>query len=296
MRACCSVVYNISRCCSRNSATLPRLSTRATLCLRRRAALSTPWRTSSPVDGASRCGDFEANCFVERGHLARICLCGRDARAPGLPGGTPALRVLPPREGPLTGLRRPRRSRGPAFHAGSRFRSRSEPQAPFTGLVGALVNCGRDARAPRFADGVQADSPVERGHLARICDGGRDARAPGLPGETPALRVLSQREGPSTGLGPWRCPANTRHECRAEDRLRRQTPVNGRLRTTSCPRFSRCPGSRFRPPAAANARRRASLHNTCARDLSPRSSAFPGSRCRSEKSSPALLLRRDVRQ
>ena len=37
---------------------------------------------------------------------------------------------------------------------------------------------GRDAHAPRFADGVQADSSVDRGHLARIRFCGRDARAP----------------------------------------------------------------------------------------------------------------------
>ena len=101
-----------------------------------------------------------------------------------------------------------------------RFRSRGELQAPFMGLLAVVVICGRDARAPgfaggvqadsslecghlarfcfcgrdarapRFADGVEAVSSVERGHLARICRCGRDARAPRFAGETPALPEL----------------------------------------------------------------------------------------------------------
>jgi len=85
---------------------------------------------TTPVNGRRRCGGVEADSFLERGHLARFCFCGRDARAPG------------------------------------------------------------------FAGGIEADSSLERGDLARFCFCGRDARAPGLAGGTPALRVLSQREGP----------------------------------------------------------------------------------------------------
>jgi|GEM_PF-5352378 len=40
-----------------------------------------------------------------------------------------------------------------------------------------------------MAGGVEADSSVDRGHLARICDGGRDARAPRFAAGTPALRA-----------------------------------------------------------------------------------------------------------
>jgi len=65
--------------------------------------------------------------------------------------------TLAEHKGPPEGLGRRRRSRGPAFHAGSRCRSQGEPQAPFTGLLAAFVICGRDARAPGL---VPARRPV----------------------------------------------------------------------------------------------------------------------------------------
>jgi len=54
------------------------------------------------------------------------------------------------------------------------------------GHLARIGRCGRDARAPRFADRVQADSSLERGHLARFCSCGRDARAPCFAGGTRA--------------------------------------------------------------------------------------------------------------
>jgi len=159
---------------------------------------------------------------MERGHLARIGHGGRDARAPCFAGETFALRDLYQREGPSTGIG-PRRCPTATRHE-CRAEDRLRRQTPVNGRrpcggvqaaspverghLARIFRCGRDARAPRFADGVEADSSMERGHLARIGHGGRDARAPGLAGGTPALPVLP--------------PA--------------RRPVGGRRRTTSCPR------------------------------------------------------------
>jgi len=61
-------------------------------------------------------------------------------------------------------------------------------------------------------------------------------------GKRPSTGVFAQpraRDLPNV-LVPVDDPQNlTRHECRAEDRLRRQTPAGGRRRTTSCQQSSR---------------------------------------------------------
>jgi|GEM_PF-6637922 len=174
------------------------------------------------------------NCrsFVDRGHLARIGHSGRDARAPRFadrPRSVVSRRARRPRS-QIRGRRSGRFLRGPRASCPHSFlrarRPRSQIRRP-PALRGFAAG-----ETPTLPDSRTAFRPIPlwtAGILPAFVFAGR----------TPALRVLFQREGPFTGLAPWRWSADTRHECRAEDHLRRQTPAGGRRRTTSCRRSSR---------------------------------------------------------
>ena len=137
---------------------------------------------------------------MERGHLARFCFCGRDARAPGLAGGTPALRVLRARRSRCvicTSEKARQRASGrggaprlPGMNAGPK--TACGGKRPLTGVVAVPVL----RPSPLWSAGILPAFVFLRAGRPRSGPGGRDARAPCF---VPARR-----------------------------------PVGGRLRTTSC--------------------------------------------------------------
>jgi len=170
-------------------------------------------------------------------------------------GGTPALPNL--RAG------RPRSQiRGRRFGRVLRGARASCPLLPLRAGRPRSQICGR--RLGRFLSGARASCPLlflRAGRPRSVFCPSEKARqrasrrgiAPRIPGMNAGPKTACGGKRPSTGvvaqprarelpnvLVPLDDPQNlTRHECRAEDRLRRQTPVGGRLRTTSCRRSSR---------------------------------------------------------
>jgi len=178
--------------------------------------VSIPWRTLSPVDGASRClRDLRArrprsgSCPSEKARQ-RASRRGVGPRIPGMNAGP---KTAYGGKRPLTGV-----VAVPVLRPSPLWSAGILPALVMAGGTPALrawwAGRPREDRLRRQTPvngrrrcaGVEAKSSLERGHLARIGHGGRDARAPGLVGGTasrrPPTAAKARRRASSHNLLP----------------------------------------------------------------------------------------------